>query len=49
GSRPVKWGIVVSGLAFFFWGIGYKLEFWGNLDILHALKDVDSCYVQAVA
>ncbi|CBY99009.1 hypothetical protein predicted by Glimmer/Critica (plasmid) [Salmonella enterica subsp. enterica serovar Weltevreden str. 2007-60-3289-1] len=40
---------MVSGLAFFFWGIGYKLEFWGNLDILHALKDVDSCYVQAVA
>ncbi|EEJ8300162.1 hypothetical protein AB5G13_004057 [Salmonella enterica] len=25
-----KWGIVASGLAFFFWGIGYKLEFWGN-------------------
>ncbi|MEC9730169.1 hypothetical protein RCT54_23410 [Escherichia coli] len=25
-----KWGIVVSGLAFFTWGIGYKLEFWGN-------------------
>lgn len=26
----IKWGIVASGLAFFFWGIGYKLEFWGN-------------------
>ncbi|ECR8540777.1 hypothetical protein IAJ99_003823 [Salmonella enterica] len=26
----LKWGIVASGLAFFFWGIGYKLEFWGN-------------------
>ncbi|EKY7127839.1 hypothetical protein QFB55_003863 [Salmonella enterica] len=25
-----KWGIVASGLAFFFWSIGYKLEFWGN-------------------
>ncbi|EDO5887634.1 hypothetical protein AB2V43_004404 [Salmonella enterica] len=25
-----KWGIVASGLAFFFWGIGYKLEFWEN-------------------
>ena len=25
-----KWGIVASGLAFFFWGIGYKLEFWGS-------------------
>lgn len=25
-----KWGIVASGLAFFFWGIGYKLEFWGK-------------------
>ncbi|EHJ9405414.1 hypothetical protein KB713_004250 [Salmonella enterica] len=25
-----KWGIVASGLAFFFWGIGYKLKFWGN-------------------
>ena len=26
----LKWGIVASGLAFFIWGIGYKLEFWGN-------------------
>ncbi|EBW8742914.1 hypothetical protein AH868_004247 [Salmonella enterica subsp. enterica serovar Minnesota] len=25
-----KWGIVASGLAFFIWGIGYKLEFWGD-------------------
>lgn len=25
-----KWGIAASGLAFFTWGIGYKLEFWGN-------------------
>lgn len=25
----VKWEIVASGLAFFFWGIVYKLEFWG--------------------
>ena len=25
-----KWGIVASGLAFFIWGIGYKLEFWGS-------------------
>ncbi|MGG7779899.1 hypothetical protein PGN94_22200 [Klebsiella aerogenes] len=25
-----KWGIVVSGLAFSVWGIGYKLEFWGD-------------------
>ncbi|EGM1627534.1 hypothetical protein IRP16_004536 [Salmonella enterica] len=25
-----KWGIMASGLAFFFWGIGYKLGFWGN-------------------
>lgn len=24
----LKWGIVASGLAFFIWGIGYKLEFW---------------------
>ena len=26
----LKWGIVASGLAFFIWGIGYKLEFWGD-------------------
>lgn len=26
----LKWGIVASGLAFFVWGIGYKLEFWGE-------------------
>ncbi|EAB7503656.1 hypothetical protein RZG19_004743 [Citrobacter freundii] len=26
----LKWGIVASGLAFFIWGIGYKLEFWGE-------------------
>lgn len=25
-----KWGIVASGLAFSVWGIGYKLEFWGD-------------------
>lgn len=25
-----KWGIVASGLAFSVWGIGYKLEFWGE-------------------
>ncbi|EAX1823542.1 hypothetical protein [Pseudocitrobacter faecalis] len=26
----LKWGIVASGLGFFIWGIGYKLEFWGD-------------------
>ncbi len=26
----LKWGIVASGLAFSVWGIGYKLEFWGE-------------------
>lgn len=25
-----KWGIVASGLAFSVWGIGYRLEFWGE-------------------
>lgn len=25
-----KWGIIVSGLAFFLWGIGYRLELWGD-------------------
>ncbi|HBA9100663.1 TPA: hypothetical protein J1302_002831 [Escherichia coli] len=28
-----KWGVLASGLAFFFWGIGYKLEFWGNYNL----------------
>lgn len=28
----LKWGIVASGLAFSVWGIGYKLEFWGEHD-----------------
>lgn len=25
-----KWGVLVAGLAFFAWGIGYKLAFWGE-------------------
>jgi hypothetical protein len=25
-----KWGIVASGMAFFIWRIGYRLEFWGS-------------------
>ncbi|EAX8457000.1 hypothetical protein ACEO50_004151 [Salmonella enterica] len=25
-----KWGALVGGMAFSVWGIGYKLEFWGN-------------------
>lgn len=25
-----KWGVVASGLAFFIWGIGYRLAFWGE-------------------
>ncbi|MCU6162242.1 hypothetical protein KWI07_17575 [Enterobacter bugandensis] len=25
-----KWGVLAAGLAFFIWGIGYKLEFWGD-------------------
>lgn len=25
-----KWGILGAGLAFFIWGIGYRLAFWGG-------------------
>ncbi|EKA7659325.1 hypothetical protein OL397_004501 [Salmonella enterica] len=25
-----KWGVLVAGLVFFVWGIGYKLAIWGE-------------------
>lgn len=25
-----KWGILAAGLAFFIWGIGYRLALWGG-------------------
>lgn len=25
-----KWGVVAASLTFFVWGIGYKLELWGE-------------------
>lgn len=40
----LKWGIVASGLALFIWGIGYKLEFWGernpDFPVISASEDI---------
>ncbi|MHB3491946.1 hypothetical protein ACYBVS_27050, partial [Klebsiella pneumoniae] len=28
----IKFGVLIAGIIFFVWGIGYKLAFWGQHD-----------------
>jgi hypothetical protein len=28
----IKFGVMIAGIVFFVWGIGYKLAFWGQHD-----------------
>lgn len=30
----IEFGVLIAGIIFFVWGIGYKLAFWGNMILI---------------